>query len=167
MKFLASLPFSILFISTHAFAQGCPVGQYQIGGQGAVACAPIPQDGAIQQESRPLGKWIKTWGAIATDGADNLGVSTGKLKKSEAEQDALEKCEGASKKHCEIRTSYENQCAAVAEPVRRGDFVRGYASGPSIEVASSDALTVCKKGNPRDKCQVIYQECSEPIFKAY
>lgn len=55
-----------LFISTffgHAAAEGnCPPGQFPIGGQGAVACAPMPQSGsATPQESRPLGKWIKTW----------------------------------------------------------------------------------------------------------
>ncbi|MEA9587065.1 MULTISPECIES: DUF4189 domain-containing protein [Xanthomonas] len=167
MRFFALLAFSIFPISTHVFAQGCPVGQYQIGGQGAVACAPLPQGGSIQQEPRASGKWIKTWGAIATDGADNLGVSTGKLKKTEAEQDALQKCEGASKSPCRINLSYKNQCAAVAQPYRSGDIKRTYTRGPSIEVASNDAVAICQRGNAGDKCKVIYQECSEPIFKAF
>ncbi|WP_238153132.1 hypothetical protein [Xanthomonas campestris] len=64
---------------THAEG-GCPAGQYPIGGQGAMACAPMPQDDA-QQQPRPIGKWIKTWGAIASDGGDNLGVAAGKIKK--------------------------------------------------------------------------------------
>ncbi|WP_460198764.1 hypothetical protein ACE15N_16845 [Xanthomonas campestris pv. passiflorae] len=83
MKLILPLVFFyVLLIPMDGWAQGCPVGQYQIGGQGAVACAPIPQGNSIQQETRPSGKWIKTWGAIARDDdGGNLGVSTGALEK--------------------------------------------------------------------------------------
>ncbi|MBB6574676.1 DUF4189 domain-containing protein [Xanthomonas arboricola] len=103
MKLLALFALPILLISTTAKSQGCLVGQYQIGGQGAVACAPIPQGTPVQQDPRPSGRWIKTWGAIAIDddGA-NIGVSTGIVKKFQAEQDAVNKCKGESQKNAEL-----------------------------------------------------------------
>ncbi|MCC8468661.1 DUF4189 domain-containing protein, partial [Xanthomonas phaseoli] len=77
--------FSLLFlmiVGIPAMAeQGCPPGQYPIGGQGVAACAPIPQ-GSSQETApapRPLGKWIKTWGAVALDGEGTVGVDYGKL----------------------------------------------------------------------------------------
>lgn len=79
--------FSLLFlmiVGIPAMAeQGCPPGQYPIGGQGVAACAPIPQ-GSSQETApapRPLGKWIKTWGAVALDGEGTVGVDYGKLSK--------------------------------------------------------------------------------------
>ncbi|MEQ7420821.1 DUF4189 domain-containing protein [Xanthomonas campestris pv. campestris] len=165
MRYFFILAFPLLLISGGAWAQGCPVGQYQIGGQGAVACAPIPQGTSIQQDPRPSGKWIKTWGAIAGDGIDNIGVSTGKLKKSDAEQDALRKRLSASNKKCHIVVSYENQCVSAAEPNNGGTMI--VANGRSIERTAQNALSDCQKDNPNGLCKIIYQECSEPIFKAY
>lgn len=168
MKILALFALPILLAtSSNTYAQGCPVGQYQIGGQGAVACAPIPQGNSIQQEPRPSGEWIKTWGAVASDGADNLGVSTGKLKKSEAEQDALVKCERESKGKCHVVSSYKNQCVAVAEPNRIGSITRSVARGPSIEVAGQDAMLDCPKKNSGSDCKVIYTACTDQIFRKF
>ncbi|MEA9609030.1 DUF4189 domain-containing protein [Xanthomonas campestris pv. plantaginis] len=162
-KFLLTLP--ILLIAGGARAQGCPVGQYQIGGQGAVACAPIPQGNSIQQQPRPTGKWIKTWGAVAGDGVDNLGVSIGKLEKNEAEQDALSKCESSSEKKCHIVSVYKNQCVSAADPSDGGTMM--VARGPSIEVASKDALSECLKKNSGSECKIIYSACTDPIFKKF
>ncbi|MEQ7420816.1 DUF4189 domain-containing protein [Xanthomonas campestris pv. campestris] len=172
MKNLAFLALLIILISSNLRAeQGCPPGQIPAQSNGSMSsCGPIPAGYYQEQPAaspRPSGKWIKTWGAIATDGAENLGVSTGKLKKSDAEQDALEKCAGASKGQCHILQSYKNQCAAIAEPTNRGSFTRSFARGPSIETASKDAFAHCKEKNPNAECKVIYQECSDPIFKAY
>ncbi|WP_249027693.1 DUF4189 domain-containing protein [Xanthomonas cucurbitae] len=150
--------------------QGCPPGQYPIGGQGVVACAPIPQDNPIQQAPRPSGKWLKTWGAIASDGGDNLGVSKGKLKKKEAQEEALEKCRSVSGKECAIDFIYENQCASIAEPYLGERAVTGmlaYARGPSKESATSDVISRCLKDNEGSECRVIYNACSEPIFQPY
>ncbi|MCD0244406.1 DUF4189 domain-containing protein [Xanthomonas melonis] len=150
--------------------QGCPPGQYPIGGQGVAACAPIPQGGANQQEARPLGKWIKTWGAIASDGGPNLSVSEGKTKRSIAQGDALAKCESVSGKKCKIDFTYENQCAAVAEPYqgdRSIDGILSYAGGPTRDVANNDAIRSCAKNNKGAGCRSIYVGCAEPIFKPY
>ncbi|MFS8375788.1 DUF4189 domain-containing protein [Xanthomonas campestris pv. armoraciae] len=158
-------------MSTNAQAeQGCPPGQYPIGGQGVAACAPIPQENSIQQEPRPSGKWIKTWGAIASDGGDNLGVAKGKLKKSDAQEEALSKCKSVSGKECQIDFVYKNQCTAIAGPHKNESAVSvvlSYTGGPTIDVASSDALANCNKHNKGLDCEVIYQACSEPYFQKY
>ncbi|CAD7381890.1 DUF4189 domain-containing protein [Xanthomonas arboricola] len=165
--------FFLVFIGmgTNAQAeQGCPPGQYPIGGQGVAACAPIPQENSIQQEPRASGKWIKTWGAIASDGGDNLGVAKGKLTKSDAQEEALSKCKSVSGKECQIDFVYKNQCTAIAEPHKNENAVPGvlsYTGGPTVDVASSDALANCNKHNKGLDCRVIYQACSEPYFQKY
>ncbi|MCD5975507.1 DUF4189 domain-containing protein, partial [Pseudomonas quasicaspiana] len=156
-----------------------PPGQYPIGGQGVAACAPIPQ-GSSQETApapRPLGKWIKTWGAIAMGSVDSIfsyGVTTGKLSKSEAEKDALNRCASHGEKNCKIGLAYKNQCAAIAEPKVNGKpFSTGlsnFVGAGTIVEASNVALERCKADNrptPGVECKIIYEACSEPIFKAY
>ncbi|WP_081025320.1 MULTISPECIES: DUF4189 domain-containing protein [Pseudomonas] len=172
MRLSVLLVFPILYLPITACAQGCPPGQYQIGGQGAIACAPIPQGNSepAAPAPRPLGKWIKTWGAIASDGGDNLGVAKGKLKKSDAQEEALSKCKSVSGKECQVDFVYENQCTAIAEPYKNESAISGvlsYTGGPTIDVASSDALANCTKHNKGLDCRVIYQACSEPYFQKY
>lgn len=172
MRLSVLLVFPILYLPITACAQGCPPGQYQIGGQGAIACAPIPQGNSepAAPAPRPLGKWIKTWGAIASDGGDNLGVAKGKLKKSDAQEEALSKCKSVSGKECQVDFVYENQCTAIAEPYKNESAISGvlsYTGGPTIDVASSDALANCTKHNKGLDCRVIYQACSEPYFQNY
>jgi len=58
--------------------QGCPPGQIpaQAGGS-MTSCGPIPAGYYQQQQTaspRPSGEWIETWGAIASDGGDNLST---------------------------------------------------------------------------------------------
>jgi hypothetical protein len=179
MRLFVILVFPILYLPIAAWAQGCPPGQYQIGGQGAIACAPIPQGNSEQTTSapRPLGKWIKTWGAIAMGSVDSIfsyGVTTGKLSKSEAEKDALNRCASHGEKNCKIGLAYENQCAAIAEPKVNGKpFSTGLSNfvgaGTTVE-ASNVALERCKADNrptPGVECKIIYEACSEPIFEAY
>lgn len=68
---------------------------------------------STQQEPRASGKWIKTWGAIASDGGDNLGVAKGKLKKSDNQEEALSRCKSVSEKECQVDFVYwrpDNRC---------------------------------------------------------
>ncbi|MEA9573513.1 DUF4189 domain-containing protein [Xanthomonas campestris] len=172
MKLSKILLLLLLNITFSAGAeQGCPPGQFPIGGQGAVACAPIPQTGSGPQEASPLGKWIKTWGAISLDksSAGALGVSFGKRSKREAQQDAIAGCIKAGGKDCRDWTTYQNQCAAVAEPYRDGRSVAGtlhFRTGPSPEKIKREAEEICSSEN-KGECRVIYEACSEPIFKPY
>ncbi|QXG50070.1 DUF4189 domain-containing protein [Pseudomonas viridiflava] len=166
---------SLVFSVTARAEQGCPPGQYPIGGQGVAACAPIPQGNAQQPaEPRPLGKWIKTWGAVAMGSLGlerNFGVTTGKLSKTEAESDALARCAKHGEKDCKIGLSYRNQCIAIGEPQINGkpNLVGNvqFFADQTIEKASASAQTACERRNPENQCKVIYTACSEPIFKSY
>ena len=169
LLFLIFFAAALLMFCDAAAEGGCPPGQYPIGGQGALACAPIPQDNT-QKQPRPSGRWIKTWGAIASDSGDNLGVSVGKIDKSEAQQDAVAKCTAQSGSKCHLVLTYRNQCAAIAEPYKGDRAVSGmlsYNGAASKEIASADALSFCKKDNPNASCRIIYTACSEPVMKSY
>ncbi|MGV7164266.1 DUF4189 domain-containing protein [Xanthomonas citri] len=167
--------FVLIGVGTNAQAeQGCPPGQIPAQANGNISsCGPIPSGYYQQQEMpapRPSGKWLKTWGAIASDGGDNLGVAKGKLKKSDAQEEALSKCKSVSGKECQVDFVYENQCTAIAEPYKNESAISGvlsYTGGPTIDVASSDALANCHKHNKGSDCRVIYQACSEPYFQKY
>lgn len=178
VKVLTILP--LLFImafASNAIAEGaCPPGQYQIGGQGAVACAPIPQENSVQQQPaapRPTGEWIKTWGAIAmgtVDSVPHYGVPVGKNSKSEAESDALARCSKQGAVDCNIILSYFNQCAAIAEPRTQAGEILGVviaAGRASIEQASAAAQESCDNKNVKNKCKVVFKTCSEPIYYKY
>ncbi|MCC8535825.1 DUF4189 domain-containing protein [Xanthomonas axonopodis pv. poinsettiicola] len=163
----------LLSIAFSAMAeQGCPPGQYPIGGQGVAACAPIPQGSQENQQSpRPTGKWIKTWGAVSLDKSDvgALGVSVGKLSKREAQQDAIAGCIKAGGKNCKDWAAYENQCAAVAEPYKDGRSSAGslhFRTGASPEDIQREVKNICSSEN-NGECRVIYTACSEPIFHRY
>ncbi|QKD86450.1 DUF4189 domain-containing protein [Xanthomonas axonopodis pv. vasculorum] len=161
-----------LFCANAWAEQGCPPGMIPGGvdPHNMVTCAPIPQ-GSSQQQSdqqrRPAGKWLKTWGAIAYDDADNVGVSTGKLSKKDAENEAVKNCENGIEKKCHVIRAYENQCIAVANPNRIGPITMAVASGPSLDEISNRALTNCKKDNPGAECTLGYKNCTEQIFKWY
>ncbi|WP_326519946.1 DUF4189 domain-containing protein [Xanthomonas euroxanthea] len=87
---------------------------------------------------------LKLGGAISLDKSSvgALGVSTGKLSKSEAEQDAIAGCVKAGGKECKKWNSYKNQCAAVAEPYQNGH---------------SSAETICRL--PLIQCQPKLEVC--------
>ncbi|MBO9779631.1 DUF4189 domain-containing protein [Xanthomonas phaseoli pv. dieffenbachiae] len=153
--------------------QGCPPGQYPIGGQGAVACAPIPQS-TQQPQPRPTGKWIKTWGAIALgtiDGVPNYGAPTGLPNEASAKKEALARCAKLGADNCHVVTTYRNQCTAIGEPQRDGrpdpDGYVQFARQPGKENAIKEALESCERRNPTMQCKVIYSACSEPIFQEF
>ncbi len=175
MKFLWALVlFLPCFVESAQAEEGCPPGQIpaQAGGN-MTSCGPIPQ-GYYQQGQpeppRPTGEWIETWGAIASDGGDNLGVSTGKLEKSAAINDAISKCSTQSGIKCQLAFTYKNQCSAIAEPYRGENAISGmlsFAGGPTKDIVKQDAISSCKKNNSNADCRIIYTACSEPIFKKY
>lgn len=91
---LAPMVFMFATSALEAQAEGrCPPGQYPIGGQGVGGCAPIPGgEGAATSGPRATGKWIKTWGAISLAPSGASGSSTGRVRKTEAVEEAQRKC---------------------------------------------------------------------------
>ncbi|MDY4283120.1 MULTISPECIES: DUF4189 domain-containing protein [Xanthomonas] len=168
--------FHLAFPSIAAAEGGCPPGQLPAQSNGNIAsCTPIPQ-GYYQQQSpqpRPLGDWIKTWGAIAMgtiDGVPHYGVPVGKTSKSDAQSDAIDRCVKSGAIGCKVILTYFNQCAALAEPrTPAGDIVgRVVAVGrSSIKLAESAALEGCGRENGSSQCGVAYKACSDPIFKKF
>jgi hypothetical protein len=172
----------LLLIASIASAQaeeGCPPGQIpaQAGG-GVTSCGPISAGYYQQQQpaaSRPSGEWIKTWGAISIGSIDsitNYGVTTGKLSKSEAEQDSLRRCASHGEDNCKVLVSYRNQCVALTEPQVNG-LPSGVvsASGAATIAKASDISTAdCKnknKNTPQAQCKILYTACTDPIFHKY
>lgn len=173
--------FLFIFASSAMAEQGCPPGQIPAQSNGNMAsCGPIPPGYYQSQESappRPSGNWIKTWGAIAIGSIDSItsyGVTTGKLSKSEAEQDALRRCASHGETNCQIGLAYKNQCAVIAEPQINGkpfpDGLSDFVGAGTTSEASTVALDRCKvdnKSTASATCKIIYQACTEPIFQKY
>lgn len=183
MKFTPHLlPVALLLSVGVASAEnGCPPGQLPAQANGAItSCTPIPSGYYQAQPApapRPSGKWITTWGAIAMGGADNTtnyGVTTGKLSESEAEADALRRCNSHGVKDCQIALKYHNQCAVIVEPQTNGlPLATGrvsFAGSATIPEATRVAQANCRKSNsatPEADCKVIYKACTEQIFEKF
>ncbi|WP_049944264.1 DUF4189 domain-containing protein, partial [Xanthomonas campestris] len=150
--------------------QGCPPGQIPAQANGNItSCGPIPSGYYEQQGSaapRPIGKWIKTWGAVSLDGSGTVGVAYGKLSKREAQQGAISSCVEAGGEKCHDWATYYNQCAAVAEPYKDGKSIGGklqFVGGAALEQAKADAEKKCTVAN-NSSCRVIYSK--EPLNNA-
>lgn len=142
----------------------CPPGQYPIGGQGVVGCAPIPQGGGgISAGPSASGKWHKTWGAIVWDRETAaLGASAGMLKKQDAVEQAVTKCHSDGGKSCRDKVfTYKNQCAAIASTEESSYII---SSGASEQVAKSESLNKCRL---HGECKVIYVNCADPLFEKF
>ncbi|WP_126947783.1 DUF4189 domain-containing protein [Xanthomonas sp. BRIP62409] len=125
---------------------------------------PIP-GGNTQSttEPRPLGKWIKTWGAVAMGSLGlerNIGVTAGKLSNKEAESDALARCSKHGEEDCQIGLSYRNQCIAIGEPQIDGkpNLVGNvqFFTDQAVEQASGLTQAVCERRNPANQCKVLH-----------
>lgn len=145
---------------------GCPPGSYPIGGQGVQGCAPIPSNGSAEEQARPTGRWLKTWGAIATASNGDAGASAKMKSKGAATSDALSQCARMGAKDCKIVMSYKNQCVAMVTPTNldRGGAVTSRAE--TEVVASKLAMDICNNRGSAG-CKVFYSACSEPIFEAF
>ncbi|WP_115563273.1 DUF4189 domain-containing protein [Xanthomonas arboricola] len=162
-------------LSCPAFAeQGCPAGQYPIGGQGAISCAPIPQDRPTVTQPRPTGKWLKTWGAVAVgvlDAAPRYGVPVGLASEAEAKREAMARCNRSGAQGCRIGTTFRNQCMAIGEPQIDGlpkpNGIIQFSGQPTEGEASAEALRRCMKENPGAQCKVIHTACSKQVFQEF
>lgn len=173
MKIRCLLAGSWLGIASIASAQNC-------GGMPAVNGVCIPPDSPTSplnstygqqrpaQPHQPVGKWRLTWGAIASDSVTgDIGVVTGESSQEKAKRAAINKCKASGATRCKIDLAYHNQCAAIASPADGGLPIPGVvinAGGPSIEVASEDAMEHCSAARGGGECTVIYSACSTPVW---
>lgn len=147
------------------FAEGrCPPGQYPIGGEGVGGCAPIAAGGSGDASPQPTGRWIKTWGAIATSTSGDAGVSKDRLTKAEAVKESVERCASWGATDCKVSLTYKNQCvASVSADKGKGTRMN---TGATIEGAIERATQDCKKSGSSN-CKVAYSACTEPVFEKF
>lgn len=147
-----------------ASAQACPQG---ISSAGNPSCIPPDlsgSSGAARGSTRavPLGRWHKTWGAVAMDyESSGAGVALQRFSRKDAEREALTQCALKGHLNCKVRLTFHNQCGAVAGSV--GGNAIGLANAPSESRASASALRQCE--GPR--CEVWYSGCTKPIFERF
>lgn len=165
-----------------ALAEGrCPPGQYPIGSSnGVLGCAPIPggTGGPAQPQAPvPSGRWESRWGAIAEDrdpapGASMAtGASVSQISKRAAVAAALDGCGRRGGRKCEIRLTYHDQCAAIADPPASTSLQAPaksiVASAEDVEEAKGLAVSECSSVNGGALCQVAYSACSMSEFRPY
>jgi hypothetical protein len=159
--FLGLVPFFIWY-GRNAWAQTrCPPGATP----GSVQCQPDQgSTGAGTKIIREVGRWDKTWGAIA-DGNNGIGgVTTGKMSENDAKKMALTACVERGGVDCKVSLTYRNQCVAIAQPSVVSNNSKGaQQSAQTIQEASSLALETCRSNN-KVSCNVVYEDCSEPIY---
>lgn len=149
-----------------ALAEGrCPPGQYPIGDSRAPGCAPISAGSSGDAGPRATGRWIKTWGAIATSSTGASGTATGEVKKSDAVKSAVSECAGSGARDCRVSFTYKNQCAAAAVP-SSGTPGTSFGSAATKELAKGVATKLCDSRGGHG-CEVVYSACTEPKFEAF
>ncbi|MFB8950306.1 DUF4189 domain-containing protein [Xanthomonas arboricola] len=159
--------FSILLLlgafSIEAFGQtACPAGV----APGSPQCGPdsgTSRGVTPTPPPRPTGEWIKTWGAVATSESGDSGVSSGRITKDQAENDAIASCEGLGSGTCKVSMAFFNQCVAAADS---GQGEGSIFSAASIRQASRLAMSQCEKKSRR-QCRITLSKCTDPIFKKY
>jgi hypothetical protein len=131
---------------------------------GSSQCLPSPQGGSqATQEAAP--RWKLTWGAIALDDQTvSIGTSTGQASRRAALKEATRKCESIGGKECKVILYYENQCAAIAEPVADvNPMIASYKVGLSSQEAVDTAIRECERENNAGQCKAIYSNCTSPV----
>ncbi|WP_367346244.1 DUF4189 domain-containing protein [Stenotrophomonas bentonitica] len=159
------LPGALAVFPLEAQAEGrCPPGQYPVGGQGVGGCAPIPAGGSGDQAPVPTGRWIKTWGAVASSGSGDAGASKGKFSKSEASKDAIAQCAQWGATDCKVTLTYKNSCVAVIQG-QKG--LGGKVSTAADEQTAIERATDQCKESGSASCKVLYSACTDPYFEKY
>ncbi|ATS21688.1 DUF4189 domain-containing protein [Xanthomonas phaseoli pv. phaseoli] len=140
----------------------CPVGV----SPGSPQCGPdsgTSRGDAAASPPRPTGEWIKTWGAIArSNSTGEAGSAVGKFSEGEAEQAAIRQCALGGAGDCEVRLSYQNQCAALVSSQSRSFYQSSATEKNAIQLA----VKACEATNS-GSCKVAYSECSKPIFRKF
>lgn len=76
----------------------------------------------------------------------------------------MEKCRAKGGRACDVRLTYENQCAVIAVPAEDGPMNVIYQGGPTVEQAGQLALPECARQNGGRQCELMYSNCTEPVL---
>jgi hypothetical protein len=156
------LAFFTFFAPLSTFAQNCPLGIPQ----GTPSCVSLDQIDYITDPPFKTIYWKKSWGAISSSpDSPVIGTSTGRFSRRSAVKEAIEKCKSEGAKSCEVKFTYRNQCAVIAQPTNESDSMNiTYQGGPNIGDASRLALASCSKTNNGKKCEIFYSNCTAPVL---
>ncbi|WP_151959906.1 DUF4189 domain-containing protein [Acinetobacter bereziniae] len=156
------LAFLTVFAPLSTFAQNCPQGIPQ----GTPSCVSLDQIDYITDPPFKTIYWKKSWGAISSSpDSPVIGTSTGRFSRRSAVKEAIEKCKSEGAKSCEVKFTYRNQCAVIAQPTNESDSMNiTYQGGPNIGDASRLALASCSKTNNGKKCEIFYSNCTAPVL---
>ncbi|MBE0315817.1 MULTISPECIES: DUF4189 domain-containing protein [Xanthomonas] len=161
-RFWLTIFFNTFLVGVASAQTACPVGVPP----GSPQCGPdsgTSRGDAPASPPRPTGEWIKTWGAIArSNSTGEAGSAVGKLSEREAQQAAIRQCALGGAGDCEVRLSYQNQCAALVSSKSRSF----YQSSATEKIAIELAVKACEESNS-GSCEVAYSECSKPIFRKF
>ncbi|QDG93753.1 DUF4189 domain-containing protein (plasmid) [Rhizobium sp. NIBRBAC000502774] len=141
----------------------CPVGTVP----GSATCGPSVGSGGqmASPPPRPSGEWLKTWGAIATAGNGDTGVSSQEPSKAEAENLAMQRCASFGNTDCTIAMTYRNQCVAAVNPVRGGKGST-ISTAATLDQALARATAKCERASGGE-CKAAVAGCSPPVFRRY
>lgn len=152
-----------LLASPAVFGQtACPSGV----APGSPQCGP--DSGTSRGDSsppQPTGKWIKTWGAIASSENGDIGSSTGKFSKKDAEAEAIKICADFGNSDCKVNMTYKNQCVAVVQAAK-GRTGGKIITAETADIAKRTALRKCQEDSGA-QCFVRGTDCTDPFFRKF
>ena len=171
MKLKHFFAVGLMAITAPVIAQtACPGGV----AAGSAQCGPSPishtngHQQALEPQIRyvPNGRWISKWGAILIDSdVGDLGATDNELSERAAKRTARERCEKHGAKNCKDALIYANECGVIAWPSVVNAKIIPHA-GPTIEVASQAALSECEAISGA-VCNIVYSQCSMPVFEKF
>lgn len=151
----------------------CPVGV----APGSAQCGPSPSTHVPNRSGSnafevavpaPVGEWVETWGAIATDeSTGDIGVAVNRLSESEARSAAIAQCTSLGSANCITAISYQNQCAVISAPTSGPGGRVIFQGAATVAVAESLAMPKCLASKPKDTCKIVYSDCTKPLFKRF
>lgn len=168
------------FISLNVYANGCG-GEYQaatgtcriIGPDGRVILynSTPPQSGSGSAPQKIIRytevKVPPKYGALAFNKkTGGVAFSTNMNSKSDAQQDAIRKCERAGKGKCQISVWVKNGCIAAASG-KIGSRFKMFPAAENPSQAESVAMNSCKTSGASE-CEIFLPEnCSIPDVSNY
>lgn len=94
--------------------------------------------------AQPAGKWVKTWGAIATASSGEVGIAVQKGSKGAASAEVLLQCsQGGRRRNCKVAETYNNQCVAVVSPDTAEKGGTTISRAATAEIATQLAMSTC------------------------